>query len=419
MNPPDWVRYVNQASERFDQQQLDEAANLAEHALRLNPSAAGAHQILGMVTLERDRPREAMPFLERALALRPDLPLSYNALGRCYTLLGDLDRGLACLDTALFLQPSFPMAHFNRSLVWLKQGRFKEGWNEYEWRWTCGLVPRPEIPCPRWAGTRLDGRAILVHTEQGFGDTLLFLRLLPLLRQRVRRLVLACPKQLQPLLRPLPYVDEWFPIDEPGLITFELYTPLLSLPGLLGIEEATIPQTVPYISPDPARVARWGEQLKGVPGLKVGLCWQGSPTLKTDSLRSIPLAQFAPLAAVPGVTLFSLQKGAGVEQIAALRGRVPVHELPGLDTDGAFVDTAAVLQHLDLVITIDTAIAHVAGALARPVWMLLSTGSDWRWLTGRRDTPWYPTMRLFRQKVLGDWSTVFAEVVEELRSRQP
>src|SRR5208282_2578630 len=175
-----------------------------------------AHQVLGLVHLERDRPREALPRLNQALALRPDLVRSHNALGWCCFLLGNLDPALDHLERALFLKPDHAYAHFNRALVWLKQGRYQEGWSEYEWRWLCQLVKRPDIPCPRWDGSPIGGRSILVHTEQGIGDVLQFIRLLPLLRRQPGRIVLACQKALHALLRPVPYVDEWFPIDEPG-----------------------------------------------------------------------------------------------------------------------------------------------------------------------------------------------------------
>ncbi len=191
-------------------------------------------------------------------------------------------------------------------------------------------------------------------------------------------------------------------------------SPLLSLPGLLGIDDRTIAQPIPYVKPDPARVERWRKPIESLPGLKVGLCWQGSPTFEGDGIRSIPLKHFAPLGRVSTVTLVSLQKGAGLEQIEGLKETVPVSVLGELDGDGAFVDRAAMMSHLDLVITSDTSIAHLAGAMGRPVWTLLSTGCDWRWLTDRQDTPWYPSMRLFRQKTLGDWPGVMTEVAAEL-----
>jgi len=416
MSTPDWVSWLRRAEQLFEQMQLDEAANLAEQVLRLNPNCAAAHQVLGLVGVELGQPQDAQARLARALALLPDLVPSHVGLGRCFALRGDLDRALQHFNTALYLQPEHPFAHFNRSTVWLKQGRYRDGWLEYEWRWNCGLVARPKIPRPRWDGAPLDGRAILVHTEQGLGDVLQFLRFLPQLQRQGGRVVLACQKALQPLLGPLACVDEWFPVDEPGPINFQVYVPLLSLPGLLGIDEATIPVAIPYVPVNLERREQWRPRIESLPGFKIGLCWQGSPTFKGDNQRSIPLASLAPLGAVPGVSLVSLQKGAGEEQIEPQRAQLPLQVLAGLDRDGAFLDTAAVMQHLDLVITSDTAIAHLAGALGRPVWVLLSVGCDWRWLVGRADSPWYPTMRLFRQRALGDWAGVLAEVVAALQA---
>ncbi len=386
--------------------------------MQSKPDAAAAHQVLGLVSLERGRVREAIDHLQRALALRGQLVPAHNGLGRAYALLGDLDQALVHLDTAVFLQPDHAVAHFNRSLLWLKQGRYQEGWIEYEWRWACKQVARPDIPRPRWDGGPLGNRAILVFTEQGVGDVLQFVRFLPLLKRRCGRVIMACRQPLQRLLASQPAVDGWFPINEPGKIDFDLYTPLLSLPWLLRIDEDTIPREVPYIFADPERVERWRRPIQELPGFKVGLCWQGSPTFTDDRLRSIPLSCYAPLATVGGVTLVSLQKGSGTEQIEPNRERVPLHVLDGLDHDAPFLDTAAVMQHLDLVITSDTGIAHLAGALGRPVWVVLPVGCDWRWQIGRTDSPWYPTMRLFRQKAFADWSGVFLEVAAALQAER-
>jgi hypothetical protein len=413
----EYLAWVKQAEQLFDQKRYDEASSLAERALQIDPYCAAAHQVVGLALSESQGPQEAIPRLVRAVALQGDLVPSHNGLGRCYYLLEDFDRALRHFETALYLQPDHSFAHFNRAMVCLKRGQYREGWLEYEWRWNCGLVQRPRIPRPRWDGAPLNGRAIMVHTEQGIGDVLQFIRFLPQIKRQGGRIVLACQRALQPLLRSLPCIDEWFPVDEPGAITFDVYAPLLGLAGILGATEATIPREVPYVYPDPQRVERWRPRIQALTGFKVGVCWQGSTTFKGDLFRSIPLAQFAPLAQVPGVTFVSLQKGPGVEQIEANRTSVPLHAFDNLDRDAAFVDSAAILQHLDLVITSDTAIAHLAGALARPVWLAAPMGSDWRWLIDRADSPWYPTMRLFRQKAFGNWQAVFQEMAEALQEK--
>jgi hypothetical protein len=412
---PDWRALAQQAGQLFDQNRWDDAVRLAEQSLTLNPDSTMALRVMGMVLSRRDQPREAIPLLERAVQLRPDLAGAHNELGMCYSALGHPDQALEQYEIALHLKPDQPFARFNRAMSLLKQGRFREGWLEYEWRWYTNQVPRPEIPCSRWDGTSLQGRRILIHTEQGVGDVFQFLRFLPMLKQQGAYVVLACHKQLHMLLRHVEAVDDWFPVDEPGKINFELYAPLLSLPGLLDIDEDSIPCEVPYLKTDGARIERWRSDLEKLPGFKVGICWQGSPTFRSDGYRSIPLGDFAPLAQVPGVTLVSLQKGPGEGQVQANRDRVPLVDLPGLDAEAAFVDTAAVMHHLDLVISVDTAITHLAGALGRPVWVLLALACDWRWMFDRLDSPWYPTARLFRQKEYANWPAVMEEVAEAIR----
>jgi ADP-heptose:LPS heptosyltransferase len=258
----------------------------------------------------------------------------------------------------------------------------------------------------------------MIHSEQGIGDVLQFIRLMPILKQQGAKIVFACQKPLQNLLRRCEGIDEWFPIDEPANINFDLHIPLLSLPGLLNLTEDNCPRTVPYVFPDPEKVAHWKPKLDQIPGFKIGLGWQGSVTFRGDQLRSIPLKHYAPLAKTPDVTLISLQKSDGLDQLEELKAAFPVTTLEGLDeTGGAFMDTAAVMQHLDLIITSDTALAHLAGALGRPVWLALSTASDWRWFRDREDSPWYPSMRLFRQKTLGDWDSVFVDMARELEQQ--
>lgn len=415
MTAPNWLAQSNRAATLFDQGKFDEARELAESALRENPNCAMAHQVIGLIHVRKGRPYEAIGVLERALSLQPDLVAAHCNLGLAWSQLGELQRGMREYEKALLLQPGHPFTRFNRALTLLKQGNYREGWPEYEWRWLTGQVARPNIPRPRWDGSPLDGRAILLHTEQGIGDTLQFLRFLPQLKQQAVRVVFACQTSLHALLKHLPDVDEWFPIDVPGDICFDWYSPLQSLPALLRLDsEAAIPRDVPYVTADPKRIACWKPRLEEIDGFKVGLCWQGSPTFTSDALRSIPLSQFEPLAEVPGVALVSLQKGPGTEQAKQHGQRLGLIVFDDLDADAPFVDTAAVMQHLDLVVTSDTAIAHLAGALARPVWLLVSTASHWTWLTERSDSPWYPTMRIFRQPTLGDWPAVFHQVAGEL-----
>jgi uncharacterized protein (TIGR03032 family) len=238
-------------------------------------------------------------------------------------------------------------------------------------------------------------------------------------KARGGKIVFACQKPLQPFLRNLPHVDDWFPIDTQAPINFDLQIPLLSLPGILGLNETNIPREVPYVFPEAERVSRWEPRIKDLPGpLRIGINWQGNHTFHWDWNRSFPLSHFLALRDVPGLSLVSLHKGHGESQIAEHRDALNLTVFEDRDADGAFLDTSAMLAHLDLVITSDTSMAHLVGALGRPVWVLLGTGADWRWELDRSDCIWYPSMRLFRQKTEGDWAGVFAEVAGELRRLQ-
>ena len=416
---PDSVEVVGRlALVCWEADRIDDAAGHADAALVRDPENASALAARGLVAHTRHRPRDAVRDLEHAARLRPDFVAAHVYAGNAYGALGDDDRALTSLDRALLLQPQHPHARFSRALNWLRRGWFDRGWPEYEWRWATGQLTRPEIPRPRWDGSALAGRRILVHSEQGIGDTFQLARLLPALQAEGARVTFACMSTLRTLLERTPGIDDWFPIDEPAPADFDLFTPIGTLPALLGIDERTIPRSVPYVHPDPDRVERWRPRLAGLRGLRVGIAWQGSPTFRGDHYRSIPLRHYAPLAAVPGVSLVSLQKGAGEEQIGTVGTAVPLTVLDGLDADGAtMADTAAVMAHLDLVITSDTTIAHLAGSMGVPVWVALTIGSDWRWLRERTDSPWYPSMRLFRQTELLDWDEVFAAMAAALHDR--
>jgi hypothetical protein len=301
----------------------------------------------------------------------------------------------------------------NRSLAWLGNGDFTRGWPEYEWRWKVKpLRNKPSIG-PRWDGTSFEGKTLLITAEQGLGDTVNFIRYAPLAKSRGGKVVFDCPQPLSALLETCPGIDKLVTRGQPGP-TFDFHIPLLSLPGLFGIppEAATAP--VPYLRPNPDRIEFWRNELSTIPGLRVGICWKGSNVHKGDKLRSVPLTRFAPLAAVPGVSLISLQKSPGAEQLTdGSADGMNVIDF-GCRTAPEFADVAALMMNLDLIISVDTAIIHVAGALSRPVWAATPYAADWRWLRVREDTPWYPTMRLFRQSSRGEWDTVFGRLAAAL-----
>jgi hypothetical protein len=267
---------------------------------------------------------------------------------------------------------------------------------------------------PKWDGSPLDGRTLLIHSEQGLGDTMQFIRYVKLIEPHGGKIVVAAQPELIALLKQSGYsglVAQGSPLP-----AFDVHLPLMSLPRVFGTDLNSVPCDVPYLAADPERILSWREKLGQVPGYKVGISWQGNKKYPGDRFRSIAVEHFAPLARVPAVRLFSLQKGPGSEQLAAVADRFGVVDLgPSLDNGGgAFLDTAAVMKSLDLIVTSDSAVAHLAGALGVPVWMPLPRVCDWRWLVERSDSPWYPTMRLFRQSTLGEWGPVFATIGAEL-----
>ncbi len=394
-----------------------EAAAMLAQAVRLRPQAVEGHNNLGLAYTALGRFAEAEACFREALRLDPGYVEGHNNLGSAYKEQGRLDEALACYQTALWLDPQSASTRYNRSLALLQGGDYAEGWKEYEWRWRRKQAAGRAFARPRWDGSPLSGRTLLLWCEQGLGDAIQFVRYAPLAQAGGGRVVLECPGFMVPLFSTCAGVDALV-AEGSSLPEYDVQAPLMSLPGLLGTTLETVPADVPYLHAEPARVERWKARLEGVGGFKVGVVWQGNPRHPWDRWRSFPLQCLAPLAAVEGVRLVGLQKGAGVEQLKNLSGRFAVEDLgEELDAEGgAFLDAAAVMKGLDLVATADTAAAHLAGALGVRVWVALAAVADWRWLCGREDAPWYPTMRLFRQRTPGDWPEVFARMAAELRT---
>jgi tetratricopeptide (TPR) repeat protein len=400
------------------QGRLDEAIVEFRQAVALEPGSAGAHSNLGGALRDQGRLDEAIASFQHAVALKPDHHEGHLNLGNSLNDQGSPDEAAESFARALALQPDDADAHFGAALVRLVQGDLERGFAEYEWRWRCPSFAGGQRALPAgamWNGGPLDGRTILLHAEQGLGDTLQFARYAPLVATRGGRVVLEVQPELLPLLRGLPGVEQLVARGE-RLPSFEVHAPLLSLPHLLGTRLATIPAEVPYVRADPTSTAAWAKYLSAGDagaGLRVGLVWAGNQDHKRDSSRSVPLAVLAQLGAVPGVRPLALQKGPAAAQAETWPAGLQLINLGPLLAD--FGDTASVIENLDLVISVDTSVAHLSGALARPVWVLLPFVSDWRWLREREDSPWYPTARLFRQPAPGDWDSVVARVADALR----
>jgi tetratricopeptide (TPR) repeat protein len=397
----------------LDRGTLSEAVASFRQALGLQPDFAEAHANQGNALEQQGKFEEAAASYRQAIRIKPDSAEPYHGLGNVFRQQGDPAMAVASFQEAVRLKPNYAEAWVSHALALLVLGNFEQAWPEYEWRWKCkDRATSAGQFRPRWDGSPLGARTILLYPEQGFGDTIQFIRYAPLVKQRGGTVIAACPLTLAKLMGSCPGIDRL--VTEGSVMPeYDVQAPLLSLPGLLGTTLATVPANVPYLFADRQLVEQWRRQIGSVPAFKVGIAWQGSPKHRGDRQRSVPLTQFAPLARLEGVRLFSLQKGVGSEQLPAVADRWDVTDLGG-KTSADFMEMAAVLRNLDLVVTVDTALAHLAGALGVPVWVAVPFAPDWRWLLGRDDSPWYPSMRLFRQHAPGNWDAVFDRIAAEL-----
>ncbi len=398
---------------------LDEATSHLRRALQIQPQYSRAKNNLGVVLTEQRKFDEAVELFRQAIDQEPNFAEPYSNLGVALMHRGQLDAALEWVERALALQPDSAEAHKNRAVIWLFQGDFARGWPEYEWRWKSKDFPKNPYPQPWWDGQPIPG-TLLLHAEQGLGDAIQFVRFAAPASQRARRTILVCPPPLVPLLRHCGPALEVLP-QGAALPQIDAQASLMSLPGLLAMSLDDPAARPPYLRPAAELVDSWHRELAGYDRFKIGIVWQGNPDYRGDQFRSVRLAEFLPLADVSGATFFSLQKGFGGEQVGELADRFAVVDLaPRLDNDsGPFMDTAAVMANMNLIITTDTAAAHLAGAMGVPVWVALAHVPEWRWLLGREDSPWYPSMRLFRQPAPGDWSAVFERMAAELKNVVP
>jgi tetratricopeptide (TPR) repeat protein len=406
------------------QEKLDEAAACYLSALRLRPEYVVAHFNLGNVLTAQDKLEEASACQQRAIRLKPDFYQAHNNLGNIRKAQGQWDQAKGCYREVLRLNPEYEEAHFNLGMLSLELGNFEEGWAEYEWRHKVkNFLPR-SFPQPRWDGSALVGKTILLQAEQGLGDTFQFVRYVQLVKQCGGRVLLECQPPLVEIMKSCPGIDHILTSNDP-VPAFDVQAPLLSLPSIMKTTLATVPAPIPYLSAQPALTEYWRQELSQISGFRIGIVWQGDAKVglpwdgrAEGRRRSIPLACFEPLARLPGVRLFSLQKGHGSEQLAQRQVRLGIIDLgEKLDKGAPFLDTAAVMMNLDLIISSDTSPVHLAGALGRPVWAALPFSGCWRWLHDREDSPWYPSMRLFRQKTPGDWGEVFQRIAGEIEKR--
>jgi Tfp pilus assembly protein PilF len=443
-------RLVAVATEHEQAGRLDLAENVLNQVLAEAPQRHGAVHLLGIVAFRKGRLPDSVSAMERSIALAPDVALYHRNICEVYRTLGrvdealvaggraaalapddphcfhnlsvlhyhrlELDEAITAAERAIGLSPDFPGAHFGIAEASLLRGDFRRGWEEYEWRFRLANAPQlmPPSDRPQWDGKPMrDGRLLLI-ADQGYGDVIQFSRYIPWAVERCADVAVACSVELHAVIGQQPGLgvifDHWERRPE-----FAAYCPLSGLPRLAGTDLATIPADLPYLRPSETKRAVWAERLAALAPAgtrRIGIAWAGRPTHHNDRNRSTTLATFAPLGAMPGVSLFSLQKGAGQSQIGSYWGRAPLFNLGPEIRD--FADTMAILDCLDLVVSVDTSVVHLAGAMGKPVWVMLPFAPDWRWLLGRDDSPWYPTVRLFRQTADRRWEPVMAAIAAEL-----
>ena len=403
----------------FDRDNRAAAIDLIERAADRQAQSPTIWLNLALVYARTERLEPAVAALERCLAVDPAtakakelLARFLSEIGKQHLNAGRLDDAIAQFDRALTFDPERAETHCARASANYLRGDFAE----YEWRWRYRNFPdtKKAWPGPEWDGSDPAGRTIAVYPEQGLGDTIQFCRFLPELARRGAAVVFGiAPTPLGRLLESLDGVDRLVGLGGP-IGSIDAHLPLLSLPHRLGTTLATVPARVPYLAPPPADVARWADRLAHLDGLRVGLAWAGEPVHPNDRARSLDVADVAPLMNVPGASFVSLQVGARAGEAQQLGdGAI----LPLAEAISDFADTAAIIANLDVVVSVDTAVAHLAGALARPTLLMLPQPPDFRWLHDRPDTPWYPTLQLIRQPTPGDWSTVIDAVGVELTRR--
>ena len=393
---------------------LDEALASYDRAIALKPDYADALDNRGSVLRKLNRLDEALASHDAAIALQPECADAFYNRGNALKELNRPDEALASYDRAIALAPDHAEAHWNESLLRLLTGDFERGWPKYEWRWKSKALAlrNRNFSQPLWLGADpIHGKTILLHGEQGLGDTIQFCRYAPLVAARGARVIMEVDESLRDLVSGLAGVSRCVSKGD-TLPEFDLHCPLLSLPLAFGTRLETIPSTTPYLlAPAPA-VASWAARLAGKARPRIGMVWSGAPRHREDRNRSIALRTLLPLLDV-AATFVSLQRDVRADDAQLLQERSDILHFGGdLRT---FSDTAALISHLDLVVTVDTSVAHLAGALGRPVWILLPFIPDWRWLLDRSDSPWYPTARLFRQAASREWQGVVKHIHAELR----
>lgn len=390
-----------------------QAVDCFKMALHYQPNFPEALNNCGNVLLKQGTPLLALAYYEQALSLNPEYVEALCNLGGGLHQVGRLEAALDMLQKAQFLCPDFPSAHYNESLIRLLLGDYPLGFKKFEWRWLSKDIKPHGHEQPLWNGQPLPEATILVHCEQGFGDSIHFIRYVQQVKSLVGQVVVLCSAPLQRLLQTVPGIDRL--VCQPDPIPHcDYQVPLLSLPYSLGTTLETIPNAVPYLKPDPNIMARFASRLERIKTVKIGIAWRGNPQQKNDGNRSMDPKNLVRLLDVPGCTFINLQKG-GTDSDRNIFVEHP-HWIDWTAELSDFADTAALIAQLDLVISVDTSVIHLTGALGQPGWAMLAAVPDWRWLLDRTDCPWYPTLHLFRQSQSYDWEKVVDRVIAQLQT---
>ncbi|MEQ1827971.1 MAG: tetratricopeptide repeat-containing glycosyltransferase family protein [Pirellula sp.] len=402
-----------------DLRQYGPAVAAYERALTLQPNFPVVLNNMGNSLRYLGRVEEADRAFQQAIELSPNYFNAFRNRGTLHAWTGRIDLAFQYYHQAMLLNPADAELHRNLGVIHLLQGNFEEGWREYDYRWKCVEAIRHPYAQPKWTGQPLQGKTVLLYCEQGLGDTIHFIRFAKSIQDLGARTIAHVQPSLLALLQGCSGINQLIPnsisIDQP----FDYHCSLLDVAMVLKINDTNIPNNVPYIDTPKNLIHYWGDVLsRALPPakLRVGISWQGNPDHQADMFRSVPLMDLKPLVDIDGVQLISLQQGAGTEQLKNWNGDQIIYCLPeSVDkSSGAFMDTSAIMQHLDWIVTSDTSIAHLAGALARPTCVMLGYTPDWRWLQQRQDSPWYPTIRLFRQPKVGDWNSVVLDLKSHL-----
>jgi tetratricopeptide (TPR) repeat protein len=421
---PNFVLAINNLGNALEnKEQFDEAISCYQKALQLNPNLPDVYNNIGAILQEKEQFDEAVIHLEKALNLDPAFYKAYLNLSGISLKKQNIHEAVSFLKKALKVNPNDADGHFYLGCAFLLSGNFKQGWEEYEWRWkskdfnkrSCFHKPS-NFSKPILNGLDIEGHTVLIYAEQGLGDEIQFIRYAPLVSQLGAKVIIECHKELSTLLQSTEGVEE-FIVQGKSLPYFDMQCPLLTLPLVFNTSLDNIPLKVPYVSVNSMLIQKWKNKIQhDNSNFKVGLVWYGNPKHKNDRNRSIPFAYFAPFAKFSDIAFYSLQKGNSAKQ--SMNPHIGMRFIDLTEEMHDFSETAALIENLDLVITVDTAVAHLTGALGKPVWVLLPFAPDWRWLLNREDSPWYPTMRLFRQPAPGDWNSVIAKVRDELVNLQ-